>query len=162
MKALFSKHTHSFWDQIGMTVSSICFFHCMATPILLLTLPWMGEYFDDPIFHIVIFFVVVPIGFYAFMQGYRHHRQKSVLILGLPGLLIVGCGAFLPHAWVPGYRREIITVIGSLFLILAHAINRKACRTHKYIDKKGQLHSHLHSLLPGHENCQHNHDHSEK
>ncbi len=162
MKAFFSKHSHSFWDQIGMTVSSICFFHCMATPVLLLTLPWLGEYFDDPIFHIFIFFMVVPIGLYAFLQGYRHHRKATVLVLGLPGLLIVGAGAFLPHAWVPGFSREAITVIGSLFLITAHAINRKACRTHKYVDKQGILHSHMHSVLPGHENCNHEHDHQEK
>ncbi len=162
MKSIFGKHTHSFWDQIGMTVSSICFFHCMATPVLLLTLPWMGQYFDDPIFHIAIFFLVVPIGFYAFMQGYLHHRQKRVLILGIPGLFIVGFGAFLPHAWVPGYSREIITVIGSFFLIAAHFINRKACRAHKYTDKQGLKHSHIHSLLVGHQNCSHDHDHSEK
>ena len=159
MKALFSKHTHSFWDKIGMTVSSICFFHCMATPVLLLTLPAMGEYFDDPIFHIFIFLLVVPVGLYAFLQGYRHHRKKPVLLLGLPGLLIVGFGAFIPHAWAPGFAREGITVLGSLLLIAAHSINRKACRLHKYIDPQGQVHSHIHSLVVGHENCHHDHDH---
>lgn len=161
MKAIFSKHTHSFWDQIGMTVSSICFFHCMVTPIFLLTLPLVGEYLDSPIFHILIFLMVVPIGLYAFLQGYRHHQTKMVLILGIPGLLIVGLGAFLPASLVPGFSREIITLIGSILLITAHSINRKACRTHIYVDKHGQKHAHLHSLAPGHENCNHSHDHKE-
>ena len=145
-----------------MTVSSICFVHCMATPLVLLSLPALGEYFDDPIFHIIIFLMVVPVGLYAFLQGYRHHRQKPVLLLGIPGLLIVGFGAFLPHQYVPGFAREIITILGSLLLIAAHAINRKACRTHRYVDKDGRVHAHVHSLVAGHENCNHNHDHKDE
>jgi undecaprenyl pyrophosphate phosphatase UppP len=132
MPSFLRKHSQLFWDQVGIAVSSICFVHCLATPILLLSLPWMGEYFDDPIFHVLIFLIIVPIGLYAFIRGYQHHGHRSVLILGLPGLFIVGFGAFLPHWLVPGLGREAVTVIGSLFLISAHTVNRRACRDHQH------------------------------
>jgi hypothetical protein len=123
---------HSFWDKVGIYVSSVCFFHCAATPVLILTLPWLGEYFDRPWFHVLIFFLVVPIGLYAFLQGYGHHKHKIVLALGIPGLLLVGLGAFIPHEVLEVVGHETPTVLGSVLLISAHYKNRIVCCTHKH------------------------------
>jgi hypothetical protein len=126
------KKGHSFWDQVGMTISSLCFVHCMVTPIFLLTLPWLGEYFHDPLFHLVVFFLVVPVGMYAFTQGYGHHKNKWVLIFGVPGLLAVGLGAWVPNEIQDVIGHETVTVIGSVLLITAHYINRRTCKIHKH------------------------------
>ena len=126
------KKNHSFWDQVGMTVSSLCFVHCVLTPIFVLTLPWLGEYFDDPLFHIFVFLLVVPIGLYAFNQGYKHHKNKWILILGIPGLLAVGLGAWVPREIQDFIGHETVTIFGSILLVSAHYINRRTCRVHKH------------------------------
>ncbi len=128
----FFKRSHSFWDQVGMMVSSLCFVHCVVTPIFILSLPWLGEYFHDPLFHIFIFLLVVPIGLYAFFQGYSHHKNKSVLALGIPGLFAVGLGAFVPERIAHQIGHESLTIVGSILLISAHYINRRVCRKHRH------------------------------
>lgn len=128
----FLKRSHSFWDQVGITVSSLCFLHCAITPVLLLTLPWMGEHFHSHYFHVFIFVLVLPIGLYAFFQGYGHHRKTKVLWLGIPGLLLVTTAAFLPHEISEMIGEELLTVFGSVLLIAAHYFNRRSCRIHKH------------------------------
>jgi hypothetical protein len=132
------KRSHSFWDQIGMGISTICFVHCAILPFFLLGLPWVAEYLEDSSFHLVIFFLIVPIGLYAFFQGYGHHKNKWVLILGIPGLFLVSFAAFFPHGVTSvehsnhDHSSPIITIIGSVLLVSAHFINRRTCRVHKH------------------------------
>lgn len=116
-----------------MTISTLCFVHCMITPVFLISLPWVGQYFHDPVFHIVIFLVVVPVGLYAFWQGHRHHKNLSVLAIGVPGLLMVGLGAFIPTEVTDIIGKETMTIVGSLFLLTAHYLNWRSCRKHSHI-----------------------------
>ena len=126
------KKSHSFWDQVGISISTLCFIHCVVTPVFILTLPWLGEYFDDPAFHLVIFFLVVPIGFYAFAQGYKHHKNKAVLLFGIPGLFAVGLGAWVPRTIQDFIGHETVTIAGSILLVTAHYLNRRSCKNHKH------------------------------
>lgn len=121
-------HEHSFWDKVGIAVSSVCFLHCLLTPFWALSLPFISSSFHHPLFHIVIALMVLPVGIYAFWQGYREHHQKRVLFLGIPGLVIVAGVAFVPHDWIHLVGHIQVNVVGSLLLIAAHILNRRACR----------------------------------
>lgn len=117
-------------DQLGMLVSSICAIHCIATPFVVFALPFLSHSFHHPLFHIVIALLVVPMGLWAFIRGYKRHGKKHILVLGSLGLIIITSGALLPHEVIHFLGHTTITVIGSVCLIFAHWLNRKSCVCH--------------------------------
>ena len=120
------------WDKVGIFLSSLCAIHCLITPILLLLVPVLGEaYAHNHEFHIVMALFVVPVAYFAFFSGYRHHRKLGVLLSGLLGATMIGAAAFLPHEMVEFYELDVVTIAGSLILVTAHLINRKACQCHQ-------------------------------
>lgn len=120
------------WDKLGIFLSSLCAIHCLVTPLLVLALPVMGEFFEQEWVHLAMALFVVPVGLFAFWSGYKHHRQQKVFALGVLGLSMVGGASVAPHEWVEFWGTDIITVIGSIFLIVAHVLNRRACLCHKH------------------------------
>lgn len=131
-KTKWSQHTHRLWDKVGILISSICFVHCLVSPLLVFTLPTLYLSFHNPFFHIVIALLVIPVGAFAFWQGYRLHHQSIVLALGLPGLMLVTTAAILPH-WVQHLFGHItLNVFGSVLLISAHVLNRRSCACRKH------------------------------
>lgn len=119
-------------DTMGMMVSTLCAFHCLATPFLVFAAPFFSLSMHHPLFHWVILALVAPLGVLAFWFGYKHHRQRKILILGITGLAIVSFGAIAPHLWVHFFGHYLITLLGSGFLIAAHYLNRRACRCHTH------------------------------
>ena len=120
------------WDRLGMWLSSLCALHCLATPLLVLALPVMGEFFEQEWVHLTMALFVVPVGLFAFWSGYKHHHQIRVFTLGIIGLLMVGGASLLPHEMVEIHEWDVVTIIGSFFLITAHILNRRACLCHKH------------------------------
>lgn len=120
------------WDKIGIFLSGLCALHCIATPALMLFLPIMGEVFEQEWVHILMALFVVPIGFFAFWSGYKHHKKIGVYVLGVVGLLFVGGASVAPHSWVEFLGHDLITISGSICLIIAHFLNRRACLCHRH------------------------------
>ncbi|MBO9665704.1 MAG: MerC domain-containing protein [Bdellovibrio sp.] len=116
------------WDKLGILLSTICAIHCLVTPLLILALPVLGEAFEASWVHLSMAAVILPIGLFAFWSGYKHHRQTKVFAMGAMGLLLVACGSVLPHEMVEIYEHDVVTIIGSLMLVTAHVLNRRACQ----------------------------------
>jgi hypothetical protein len=121
------------WDKIGMFLSSLCAIHCLATPLLVLALPVMGEFFEQEWVHILMALFVVPVGLFAFYSGYQHHKQFRVFSLGVVGLTMVGGASLLPHEMVEINGLDVVTIIGSICLITAHIMNRRACHCDTHV-----------------------------
>jgi hypothetical protein len=121
------------WDRWGILLSSLCAIHCLVTPILLLSLPVLGAYFQSQMVHVVMALFVVPVGAFAFWSGYKHHKKINLLAMGFVGLSLVG-GAPLVHDFfnVELIREDIMTIFGSAILIGAHLLNRRACQCHEH------------------------------
>ena len=120
------------WDRIGLFLSGLCAIHCLATPLLVLSLPVLGEFFHQEWVHLTLALFVVPVGVFAFWSGYKHHHQTRVLALGLLGLFLVAGASVVPHEWVEFREHDVVTIAGSIFLIAAHLLNRRACLWHKH------------------------------
>lgn len=120
------------WDKLGIFLSSLCALHCLVTPLLVLALPLLGEYFENEWVHVLMALFVVPVGGFAFWSGYQHHKQMKVFGLGLLGLLLVGGAPLAPHSWVEFFGHDLITISGSICLIFAHLLNRRACQCHRH------------------------------
>lgn len=120
------------WDKLGIFLSSLCAIHCLVTPLLVLALPVMGEFFEQEWVHLTMALFVVPVGLFAFWSGYKHHHQSKVFALGVLGLSMVGGASLAPHEWVEFWGHDMVTILGSMFLIIAHVLNRRACLCHKH------------------------------
>src|SRR5262245_41516547 len=99
------------WDAVGVIVSAACVVHCIAVPLLFGLLPAFGlEFLAKSGFHQLLAVVVLGVAALAFVPGYRLHRTRSVLVLGLSGVVLLGAGAFLPG--ISSLIESIITIIG--------------------------------------------------
>jgi hypothetical protein len=79
-------------------------------------------------FHAVMAAIIVPVAIWALWNGYREHRNRRVLYLGITGLVLVCLALALGHYDI---RYEYAFMIaGGIGLTAAHWINLRACRAH--------------------------------
>ena len=119
-------------DRIGIAASTLCFLHCLATPILL-SLSAVYAHFlpSEERTHRILAVGVTLIGVIALGLGYRRHRRKACLGLAGLGLILIFLGAFfgdrLPFHW----QEVVITLAGSCCMIAAHRLNHTFCNSCK-------------------------------
>lgn len=116
-------------DKIGTGLSLLCVLHCTAVPLLLLLAPTAATHFlpDDDLTHQLLICGVVISALFAFLPGYRLHRQRSPLLAFGMGFVILAFATFGLHALDYHWLESPIAIFGSLWIILAHYLNHKAC-----------------------------------
>lgn len=114
------------WDQIGISASVLCILHCTFTPIFIFFLPVLGEWFRQPVVHGLLGGIVIPVGFYAFINGYARHQKKPILILGSLGLAGITAGLAIDDFAIETF----FTIAGGACLSIAHFLNLRTCRSH--------------------------------
>jgi hypothetical protein len=128
-------------DRLGILLSGICIIHCLALPLLLAALPFLGESFlGGHGFHEWLLVAVVPVSLVALGFGYRRHGDVNVLRLGGTGLALLAFATY-------GYRliglsedwERIISIVGGLIHAAGHLLNFRRTRA-----------LHDHSAHPGH------------
>lgn len=116
-------------DGIGILGSAVCALHCIAAPALLVvgtTVP--VSFVADEAFHEWLLWAILSAGALAFGLGCWHHKDRSVLLLGILGLMGLSASAGAPHHLV-GELGERVTTLGSAsLLVAAHYRNFKLCR----------------------------------
>ncbi len=129
-------------DKIGIFLSALCLIHCVASPIVIIMLPWLSSVVDSIYAHIFFFVFVFPTAIFAFYHGAKRHHDYIPFKLGLLGisLLIIGilnqAFQFL-HTHTSGSSGSLVfgeilahfpSILGSLILVLAHYRNLTNCR----------------------------------
>lgn len=136
------KHSHSrshsklwaAWDGAGALASFLCMIHCVGVPILLAAFPGMTfglplKAVKDETFHQVVAVIAAALALSAFSKGYREHRSRRVIGMGVLGcalLFIATTGIEHETGW---------TLLGSTLLIAAHIDNFrkvKSCSLHQH------------------------------
>jgi len=112
------------WDKIGLCASGLCLIHCLATPILLLLMPGFqfSEGFDEHMHEIFAVIVVTSIMF-AVYPHCRKHGHKDIIAYAFIGVALILVSVFFQD--IPLDLSHILTIIGSIFLIIAHVKNMK-------------------------------------
>lgn len=128
------------WDKVGICASGLCLVHCLVTPILLIIFPgakiMLG---DNEIVHsIFAIFVVLSIGV-AVYPTCKEHGHKDIIISAVLGVIFILGGIFL-HETLSETMTHIMTIIGSIFLIIAHLKNMKV--RHGKCDSDSNDHCH--------------------
>jgi len=116
-------------DHIGTVLSCTCLLHCIALPFILV---WMGIYNDTEWLHSVFFVGAILITGHAMWHSYKKHCKHIVIFFGCMGILLLGLDIFLPHTHTVAHGdhshevnadSEILTIIGSVFLVSTHLLN---------------------------------------
>jgi len=116
------------WDSLGSMASLLCLIHCVLTPIVLALSPTLATLLPGSrTTHQVLIFFVVSLGLLAFISGYMRHRRRLVLFPMTAGIFLVACGAFGESYLHSTLYETLITMAGSILLILAHSLNRSLC-----------------------------------
>lgn len=134
--------------MLGIGLSALCVVHCLALPAILVALPQLSELAGlDGWVHIALAVVLPAIAGAALYQGYRRHSIPMTLALGGLGLAFIWMALAIPgcaacegghdHAHAHAHAlsiaglplHNVVTTIGSVLLISAHAMNWRACRT---------------------------------
>lgn len=95
-------------------------------PFIVLLLPTL-TFFSTDLTHKLLAAALPLVALVAFVPGYRRHRQKVVLWLGLSGLVLIVFAAVAAFRLLTPIQEIAITVSGSAFLIAAHWYNRHCC-----------------------------------
>ena len=119
--------TATLWvDQFGAGLSLACAAHCMAAPLLLSLLPFVGLGFlaDESVETLLLgTSLVLAVG--SLCWGLRiHHQRRTLLLLGSALLLIVG-GRLSPEETT----EVVCVVLGAVLLACGHLLNRHLCQT---------------------------------
>ncbi len=122
------EHLRRHADLAGTAASGICLVHCLLTPVAISLFPDIIPYLPgDSWFHRLLALGIVLFGLAGFVPGYLVHRRKPLL-----ALIGAGMSLILAVAWSgEGMNRSLellLSVAGSLMLVIAHLLNRSFCR----------------------------------
>ena len=116
-------------DLLGICASTICMIHCLATPVLLASLPLLGfDFLESDLTHKALAFFVLAFALLAVVPAYFKHRSFPVLLGIILGLTLVLVATFCcsETAW------EIPLIsTGNIIIVLTHFRNRRlslACK----------------------------------
>lgn len=112
-------------DRLGVWITSLCAFHCLALPLLIPMAPLIASSFvASAWFERTILSFSILVGFAALFIGFhQYHRQLYPLYsLTLGGLIY-----WNKHMFGEAYEPLTIAV-GALFIIGAHIANLRLCK----------------------------------
>ena len=113
-------------DATGIILSTLCFLHCLATPLIAAgALAWVAS----ETIHIGLTIALAGVVVLVAWPGYQRHRRAVVpaLLVGGRALLIA---AVVGEDVLGEYAETSLTALGSVVLVLGHILNlrcRKTC-----------------------------------
>ncbi len=121
-------------DNAAVALSGLCLLHCLALPMAIAVLPFLGQ-FSEGHFHVQMLIAVLPVSIIAFSSGFRHHRSGSVVAWGGVGVLLLVVGGTIAHGSYGIVADRLLTICGALILAAAHYFNNRFSRHRKYDDE---------------------------
>jgi carbon starvation protein CstA len=109
-------------DKTAVSLSVLCTFHCIASPLLLVVLPSVSGVlaFDPELLHMWLLFAVIPVSIFAMIAGYLHHRRASISFISTFGMGLLIIAVVFGHDLANGWGETILTIAGSIFIAYGH------------------------------------------
>jgi uncharacterized membrane protein YjjP (DUF1212 family) len=122
-------------DNLGITISSVCAIHCLLLPAIFIIAPY--SFLASHEFHEALIYFILPCAAIAFVLGCRKHGDLKVAIMGTLGVLLLASSVLFHEIFHAEEHSEqlttvLITIAGSVMLILSHLRNRKLCLQEDY------------------------------
>ncbi len=118
-------HPSTTGDLLGQAISVICLVHCLATPLVLMLAPAFAGFLGS--WHPVLLVGVVATAAWAFIPGYRFHRNRRVLLMAASGVALLTTGVTVFHDSF--IAETAMTVGGAALMLAAHWKNRQLAKT---------------------------------
>ena len=116
-------------DTLAISLSVLCFLHCLLAPVTLITFPFLGVIvLEGELLHRFIILILLPPSGLALFLGCRHHKDSCVLLLGLFGFFTLLLAAFFVSTEFGELAEKLLTSLGSMLMISGHIRNYKLCR----------------------------------
>ena len=120
------EHSHRL-DRLAILLSALCLVHCLALPVALLAAPVLATWMTgtETTVHWILLALAVPLSIWAFVRGYRHHRDGIASWVGTIGLVLMFLGVshlFRESLEIP------LTLAGVALVSVAHLRNIRNCR----------------------------------
>ena len=117
-------------DNLGITISSVCAIHCVLLPAIFIIAPY--SFLASHEFHEALIYFILPCAAIAFVLGCRKHGDLKVAVMGTLGVILLASSLLFHEIFhAEEHSEELITVLitiaGSIMLILSHFRNRKLC-----------------------------------
>jgi len=111
-------------DGLAMSLSGLCLVHCLALPVLALSLPILGIFAEAEWVHWLLVGLAAPVSMLALL-GASARRSWGLVATALIGLclLLAGAAGWPDHDW-----ETALTVAGGLVLASAHWANWRRTR----------------------------------
>lgn len=125
-------------DIFGATGSMICALHCAALPFLLALVPALGltVLADDSFERGFVVFASL-FALFSLVIGYRRHRVFHALMFLVPGIAVLGLGAF--SSWhADPLSHAVLMSAGGTLIACAHVLNLRL--SHGHIHDSGCRH----------------------
>ena len=122
-------------DNLGITISSVCAIHCVLLPAIFIIAPY--SFLASHEFHEALIYFILPCAAIAFVLGCRKHGDLKVAVIGTLGVMLLASSLLFHEMFhAEEHSEELITVLitiaGSVMLILSHLRNRKLCLQEDY------------------------------
>ncbi len=122
-------------DNLGITISSVCAIHCVLLPAIFIIAPY--SFLASHEFHEALIYFILPCAAIAFVLGCRKHGDLKVAVMGTLGVMLLASSLLFHEIFhAEEHSEELITVLitiaGSVMLILSHLRNRKLCLQEDY------------------------------
>lgn len=115
-------------DIMAVSASTLCFFHCLFTPVALIFLPILGtNALDNEYFHKFMLFLVLPSTAVAVSLGCRRHKDVLVVLFGVAGFILLLAGLFIGNTVAGEFGEILFTIAGGLILVSGHVRNFMLC-----------------------------------
>jgi len=124
MRVIKKSSYRSRWDAIGISASMVCAVHCVALPLLVSSVPFLGiELLSNKIFEAVMIGTSLLVGCWALFTGYRRRRRY-----GWPVALFAVGMFFLLYGTIriiPKNEEIVFKALAAASIVTAHAFNWK-------------------------------------
>ena len=112
-------------DVVGAWLSVLCMIHCFLPVVLLafgasLGISHLAESIHEEWIHVLLLTPIILILAISLPKAYQAHKDIIPTVLAFIGVTILTIAIILG-----GSIETILTIIGSVFVISAHLINRK-------------------------------------
>lgn len=115
-------------DKLAVGFSLACVIHCLALPALLVLLPSITALqLDNEAFHFWLVLAVIPTSLYAITLGCKQHRRYRLFVLCGTGLAML-LSALILEERIGEAGEQLLTVLGSSFIVIGHWLNYRLCR----------------------------------
>ena len=122
------ENLQTYADKSAIVVSALCALHCLLFPAILILYPTMMEVLPgDETVHFVLLFLIIPISSFALFKGGKVHKSRKIITIGFTGLFVLTSAVVFGHD-LGEMGEKILTVIGSIMVVIAHVQNHLICQ----------------------------------